>query len=194
MNLKAQQRWHQVDSSDGLDYNCAYCGHKVAASQRYRAVAPTGHVNNAPTVSTIEICPHCANPTYFQQREKQFPSPAFGRTVRNISEPKIQALYEESRVCTAQGAFTASVMLCRKLIMNIAVHQGAAANLSFVAYVDYLGSKGFVPPNGKKWVDEIRQKGNEANHEIELMTAKDAERSITFIENLLRFIFELPSI
>ena len=49
-----------------------------------------------------------------------------------------------------------------------------------------------MPPNGKVWVDYIRQRGNEANHEIALMTQQDAEALITFVEMLLRFIYEFP--
>ena len=53
--------------------------------------------------------------------------------------------------------------------MNIAVVQGAEEGLKFIEYVEYLASNGFIPPNGKGWVDHIRQKGNEATHEIALM-------------------------
>lgn len=52
--------------------------------------------------------------------------------------------------------------------MNIAVSQGADEGLRFVEYVEYLANSGFVPPNGRGWVDHIRKKGNEATHEIAL--------------------------
>lgn len=77
--------------------------------------------------------------------------------------------------------------------MNIAVSQGATEGLRFIEYVTYLADKGFVPPNGKHWVDHIRKKGNEATHEIALMTEADAKELISFIEMLLRFIYEFPS-
>ena len=44
------------------------------------------------------------------------------------------------------------------------------------------------------WVDHIRKKGNEANHEITLMTDKDAKDLIVFLEMLLKFIYELPNL
>jgi uncharacterized GH25 family protein len=78
--------------------------------------------------------------------------------------------------------------------MNVAVQQGAEENQSFQAYVGYLDTKGFVPPGGKKWVDAIRQKGNEANHEIRLMGEKDARNIVRFSEMLLRFIYEMPNL
>ena len=51
-----------------------------------------------------------------------------------------------------------------------------------------------MPPNGKKWVDAIRQKGNEANHEIHLMGEKDARNIVRFSEMLLRFIYDMPNL
>jgi hypothetical protein len=48
---------------------------------------------------------------------------------------------------------------------SLGVAEGAKEGLSFQAYVDHLSAKGYVPPNGKGWVDHIRKKGNEANHE-----------------------------
>lgn len=76
--------------------------------------------------------------------------------------------------------------------MNIAVAQGAEEGKSFISYVDYLASQGYVPPNGRGWVDHIRKKGNEANHEIVLMKKEDAEELILFTEMLLKFIYEFP--
>lgn len=74
--------------------------------------------------------------------------------------------------------------------MNIAVSQGATAGQTFAAYVDYLANNNYIPPNGRNWVDYIRQRGNEATHEIPQMTNDDAAKLITFIEMLLKFIYE----
>jgi len=42
-------------------------------------------------------------------------------------------------------------------------------------------------------VDHIRQKGNEANHEIKVMTAQDARDLVSFLEMLLKFVYEFPA-
>ena len=76
--------------------------------------------------------------------------------------------------------------------MNIAVSQGAKEGLKFIEYVTFLSDAGYIPPNGKHWVDHIRKKGNEATHEIELMQAKDAQELLVFVEMLLKFIYEFP--
>jgi hypothetical protein len=56
-----------------------------------------------------------------------------------------------------------------------------------------LAAKGYVPPDGREWVDHIRQKGNEANHEIKVMTAQDARDLVSFLEMLLKFVYEFPA-
>lgn len=73
--------------------------------------------------------------------------------------------------------------------MHIAVSKGAEENQNFKYYVDFL-AKEYTPPEGKEWVNHIREKGNEANHEITLMSKEDAEELLSFLEMLLKFIFE----
>lgn len=77
--------------------------------------------------------------------------------------------------------------------MNIAVALSAKEGLKFIEYVEFLSGKGYIPPNGKHWVDHIRVKGNEATHEIALMTLPEASDLLTFTEMLLRFIYEFPT-
>ena len=76
--------------------------------------------------------------------------------------------------------------------MNIAVSRDADEGKHFIEYVKYLADEGYVPPDGKGWVDHIRKKGNEATHEIPEMTQADSIELITFNEMLLRFIYEFP--
>ena len=45
--------------------------------------------------------------------------------------------------------------------------------------------------NGR--VDEIRQTGNEANHEIVIMTAEQANDLLSFSTMLLKLVYEFPS-
>lgn len=77
--------------------------------------------------------------------------------------------------------------------MNVAVDKGAPEGESFIGYIDYLDSKGYVPPDGRGWVDHIRKKSNEANHEIALMSRNDAQELITFLAMLLKLMYEFPA-
>ena len=77
--------------------------------------------------------------------------------------------------------------------MNLAVGKNAKVGETFAYYVSYLADEGYVPPDGKDWVDHIRRKGNEANHEIVSMSRDDAKDLIIFIEMLLKFMYEFPN-
>ena len=137
------------------------------------------------------LCPNCGGPVFFTPDKKRFPSPAIGNSVQHLPQA-LHELYEEARRCSSQNCYTATVLLSRKMLMNIAVAQGASEGLKFIEYVTYLSDKGYVPPNGKHWVDHIRKKGNEATHEIALMGESDAKELLGFLEMLLRFIYEFP--
>ena len=84
-------------------------------------------------------------------------------------------------------------MAARKLLMNVAVSQGAPDSLpNFAQYVEWLEGNGYVATAAKPWVTHIRRKGNEAVHEIPPTNAKDARDVMTFTEFILRTIFEFP--
>ncbi|EGR5930927.1 DUF4145 domain-containing protein, partial [Vibrio parahaemolyticus] len=104
----------------------------------------------------------------------QYPDVAPGNDVRHLPED-LAALYKEARNCVAASAYTGAVLLTRKLLMNIGVEQGAQEGKPFIHYVNYLAEQGYIPPNGRGWVDHIRKKGNEATHEIALMNKSDCE-------------------
>lgn len=141
---------------------------------------------------TIFICPLCEAPTLFTNDGRQEPGVAPGAPVANLP-PDVEALYDEARRSLAASAPTAAVFTFRKLLMSIAVAQGADPGKTFIEYVEHLSAAGFIPPGGRGWVDHIRQKGNEANHEIRVMASADAEELISFLEMLLKFIFEFPA-
>ncbi len=102
-------------------------------------------------------------------------------------------MYDEARESYTASAYTGAVMICRKILMNIAVDKGAAAGESFLQYIEYLDQAGYLPPDGMGWVDYVRKRGNEANHEIQLMENEDAKTLIAFVEMLLRFIYQFPN-
>ena len=174
--------WRNVDDVQNADYSCGYCGNKVGPSKGYR---DTGSAK-------IYICPTCSKPTFIDGQKNQTPKPSYGNNVDGISDDKIKSLYREARECVSVGAYTAAVMVCRKILMNLAVQHNAEENKPFAYYVDYLVNNGFVPPQGKPWVDAIRLKANEATHEIPLIEIKDANLILDFTEQLLRNNYELP--
>lgn len=176
-------RWHNTSGIRSQQYTCAFCSSLVGPSVGYGC-------QKLPSRS-IYICPKCDKPT-FMNGPVQTPAPLLGTSIENVP-PEIDSLYNEARACTGAKAYTAAVLACRKILMHIAVDKGATPGAKFIEYVKYLGDKHYVPPGSEDWVDHIRNKGNEANHEIAIMTDADALDLISFVEMLLRLIYEFPA-
>lgn len=187
---ESEAAWYQPQVLTNAKYICGFCNTSVSSIRGYKLAMHQDASGGQ--IGAVYICPNCGGPSFFKPGGGRYPTPALGNAVQHVP-PDLNALYEEARRCTGENCFTGAVLLCRKMLMNIAVQQGAQENLSFIEYVKYISDKGFVPPNGKHWVDHIRKKGNEATHEIALMTEQDARELISFIEMLLRFIYEFPS-
>ena len=181
----AEYDWQDAITVEDRSYLCGYCGKDTAPSKSYRAKSHKG---------IILICSKCSKPTFIDSYGKQTPKARLGAEIQGISNSGVAALYDEARECTAVGAYTAAVMVCRKILMNLAVDQKADEGKVFTYYVDYLADNGYVPPQGRKWVDAIRKRGNEANHEIEVKDERDAKLMLDFTSGLLRFNYELPSL
>lgn len=185
--------WEKPQTLKSVRYTCGYCGHLVSSEKGwmlYSIIRDSGeHLQH----DGVFICPDCKCPTFvYPNEDYRVPDAAFGSEVDNLPDG-LKALYDEARNCTANGSYTGAVLLLRKMLMNIAVDQGAEEGLNFFIYVNYLSDNHYIPPNGKGWVDHIRRKGNEATHEIALMNRSDSENLIVFIEMLLRFIYEFPN-
>jgi hypothetical protein len=171
-----------------ISYTCGYCNKSVGPDTGYYCGDSRARV-----YARILICPTCNYPT-FQNEDRQVPGVSFGDLVPDITDKEVAQLYDEARSALAVRAFTASVMACRKILMNVAVKKGAAENLKFIDYVNHLEARNYMPPDARSWVDAIRRVGNTATHEIKLMKSEDAQMIIRFTEMLLRFIYELPAI
>ena len=182
--------WKNLQDLPNRSFVCGYCNVYVSSVKGYalRLFADSSGYQ----IGGVYICPNCGGPVFISSNANQYPSPPFGRPVQFVPDD-LNRIYEEARRCTKENCYTAAVMLCRKILMYIAVNKGAEERLSFVEYINFLADRGFIPPDGKPWVDHIRKKGNDASHTIELMDKNDAEMLIRFVEMLLRFIYEFPS-
>jgi hypothetical protein len=190
VNMLSNRQWEHVKDITVKNYKCGYssCGKEVASEKGWY------HTNaNGARDAMIYICPNCKGPTFFDAAEQlQLPGVSLGHFVESLPSD-IEPIWSEIRKCTSHAAYTAAVLLGRKLLMHIAVGQGASAGKNFVEYVDYLVQNHYSPPNSKTWVDKIRTHGNEATHEIITKGLAEAEDILTFLEMLLKFIYEFPN-
>lgn len=185
--MPAASQWQNVGGLVPHRYQCAHCDRLVASEKGWFKSGPP---------SVICICPNCLCPTFFESPgsadARVVPAPKLGEAVGSLPAA-VHRAYEEARSCTSSGAYTAAVMLCRKLLMHVAVEKGAKPGESFLAYLTYLETKNYVPPDGKGWVDRIRTLGNEANHELPQMTQADARDALEFVGHLLKSVYEFPA-
>ena len=179
--------WPNAQTLESKRYICSYCDQTLSSNQGYLA-----QEHNGRKIRFLYICHDCGKPTFFDENRNQHPGTPFGQKVLHVDSEHIEKLYDEARNSMQVNAYTASAMCSRKLLMNIAVVKKAKKGLSYAEYVDYLEKKNFIPPDGKDCVDYIRKRGNQANHEIEIISRKDAELLISFVEMLLKYIYEYP--
>lgn len=184
--------WKDRQEIKPTEFRCGYCARDVGSNKGYQlSTYKDGSGNQG--AGGLYICPMCNCPSFlFFDGNHQYPGAIAGDDVPHVPAD-VDALYKEARVCIANACHTAAVLVCRKILVHLAVGLGAAEGLKFIEYVEYLSAQNYVPPNGKHWVDHIRTKGNEATHEIVLMTAGESGDLIVFVEMLLRFIYEFPA-
>ena len=183
--------WNNTYRLAPKGYVCGFCSKDVSSDQGYSISSFNGN-GEAVHLKGIYICPSCKGPTFFDIMDNQLPGILVGNSVLNVPED-INGLYTEARKSYSAGAYTGSVLLSRKMLMNLGVNFGAVEGKSFEYYVDYLLDEGYIPKNSKDWVNHIRLHGNTATHKVKLKTAKEAETLLTFIEMLLKINFEYPS-
>ncbi|MGU9954563.1 DUF4145 domain-containing protein [Limosilactobacillus fermentum] len=188
---KNHNRW-KSDNILEKSYICGYCGHEVSSDRGMALMrSKPGQVSHQ-SGDGVFICTHCHMPTFIYG-EMQVPGNRFGSPVQNVPD-EVNSVYEEARSSFAAGAYTGVVLLCRKLLMHIATDLGADSGLRFIQYVDYLNEHHYAGARSDEWVDQIRQFGNQANHEIRINTKEEAKRIIKFCEMILKLNYEYPSI
>ena len=82
------------------------------------------------------------------------------------------------------------MLVCRKILMNVAVEKGASEGKTFVDYIDHMVKTGHITVTMKKWVDKIRENGNDATHEIPSPDFITAWTTLEFTALLLKNVYE----
>jgi hypothetical protein len=109
------------------------------------------------------------------------------------------AAWEEVLGCLSVGANTAAVMMCRKLLFHVAVahglpeKDGSGRAPNFATALKHLEDEGIFTKHMRPWIDQIKDVGNEANHEIPTTSAEQAMDVALFTRQLIRLAYELPA-
>lgn len=146
------------------------------------------------------VCTECLGASITLSRNGHdwsvFPPVAGDRPVRNLPN-HIDEMWREAVLTHAVGAYTSSVLMCRKIVFATAVEFGLAPKAdnnrapSFLTCVDYLVENDYLTRRMKDdWADSIREWGNDATHEIEAITDRTATNALDFTQQLLAMSFQ----
>lgn len=171
-----------TDDSAWVDLSCGHCGRQVSGAVVAFAIDGT---------ATWVRCVSCGRPTAMWHLRSQQAPPAAAAVgeVEGLGD-LIEGAWAEARACLLAGAPTAAEMMCRKILMQVAIDRGAAGGKKFASYVGYLEDEGVISADMRTWVDRIRGHGNAAAHELELSDADRARDTVSFTEMLLRVAYE----
>lgn len=175
--------WKNISNWTARSFVCWNCGKEVASEKAYYSSIRGGFV------SFIYLCPNCNAPIILDDEKKEILSPLPGKEINKLPE-NISIVYFEIRKCMQSKCFNGAVMLMRKLIMHIAVEEGAEEGKNFTEYIDYLCDNGIVPKKSRNKAESVRTLGNSTNHEVENRTSEEAQNCFEFIELLLKVNYE----
>jgi len=175
--------WENLSNLESIGFVCGFCGYRVGSHVGYKYETDSS--------ANIYICTNCGAPSFFHGN-MQIPGPLLGKAVESLP-PAVEQIYKELRNSLKNGIYTAALLLGRKLIMHLAVDIARAKEGEyFMSYIDHLKDSGYIPPNGDKILEYIKNLGNEKNHEIKVGEKEEAEKILRFVEGLLIFIYEFP--
>lgn len=170
-------------------FRCPYCNVVV------RTLADTRIVDAELGAIKYHIfkCTQCCMPVTIGQDGQIIP-PSLFLPFEDIKflPGKIEKMYIECRKSFSNACYYSVIMVARSLLMHIAVDKDADENLGFIEYVDFLEAEGHISRSNRSWVDKIRERGDHYLHEIDEATKVEAERTIVFVSQLLKNVYELP--
>jgi len=170
-----------------FDYVCGHCSRSV--SGRVTSVYQYDNVSTAIAVRFL-LCTSCGKGSVWIRPDIVIPGITPGDDLEGLPS-EVNEAYEEARKCFSINAYTACELLCRKILMHIAVDKGAEEGKSFKEYIDYLEAEKYITPGIKGWADIIRQNGNKSTHKIEKPDEGRAKATFMFTMELLRIIYEM---
>ena len=162
-----------------IDHKCGHCGKEVAGV----VVAKNDDMS-----ARWLACPSCKRGSV-SNNGTIVPTPLLGEGINGLPET-IQNAYVEARKSISSQSYTACVLVCRKILMNVAVEKGASEGETFAKYIDHMIATGHITVTMKEWVDKIRDNGNDATHEIPPPDSKIACTTLEFTALLLKNVYE----
>jgi hypothetical protein len=188
--LPSEWRGNLEKVDEPISWECFNCQKNVGGRTiGWRLVSESGKHRG-----WVAVCNVCNYPVFIDRDGQPAQRGLFG--VSAIAAPALtRALYDEARFCHGTGAFSATTLLCRKLIMHIANDLADSDTFNkrtnFVEYIDWLEANNWAPPRSRPWIDHIRERGNAETHEIRIADETEARQLLIFVGALIAFAYEL---
>jgi hypothetical protein len=123
-----------------------------------------------------------------------YPPAPFGPRIEGLPAD-VASAWNEAGIAFSVGAYTASEMMCRKLLMHVAVDKaGSKPGKHFVEYVNELEEGGLIIRGLRPVVDQVKDRGNTANHELPPSDETVARLTLKVTQHLLQGVYELRSL
>lgn len=169
-----------------LSIFCGNCSQGVGAELMAGDLQP-GHV-------AWLRCPSCGDGSVRIKNGAVYPVAHAGGTVTGLP-PDVAQAWREARAAHAVAAYTASEIMCRKILMHLAVDVAESAEGgTFKSYVEDLDKTGYISAGVKAAAEKVKNRGNAANHELPASTEADSLMTLRITEHLLRGIYEFSSL
>ncbi|WP_261133050.1 DUF4145 domain-containing protein [Bacillus sp. Marseille-Q3570] len=189
--MSLQGEWRALEDIYGQKYTCGHCNTETSAIGGY-VLQRRDEQGFWEEGSYLLVCTGCNFPTFLQaDLSIQIPNPKVLSNVEHLPE-SLAKLFRETREAISSDLYNSTVLLCRKMLMNLAVQEGAEENKTFVFYVNYIEENAYITVKMKPWVDKIRRIGNTATHEIPDVSKEEAFVAFEFLVMLLKLAYEFP--
>lgn len=166
-------------------FTCGYCGRGV-----------NGEVVGGKYVAGSSValqCPLCEEISGRSTKGVIHPAATQQMGVAHLPTDVHEAWLEAVTSLNA-GAPTACEIMCRKILMHVAVDvANSKPGRTFVEYIDDLDTAGYISTGLKPKIDEIRNRGNIANHDLPASPTAQAENTMAVTRHLLVSVYELPN-
>ena len=132
--------WEDSEKVNSKTLICWNCKKEIASERGFSSYY--NEINGGKIKKPfIYICHHCKAPNIQDMFGNAIINPVPGKEIEKLPED-IKKIYNEARNCISVCAYTAAIMLFRKILMNIAVNEGAEEGKSFKYYLEYLCKEG----------------------------------------------------
>lgn len=175
---------------------CQTCNARVAVRTHGEYVF--GHPREGPPVKAIlASCPECKEPMllgveYYGSDSWSDPwrmYPADKTRLSHAVPRDLRAAYREAITSFSAQAYTASAVMCRKVLEAASVQFGIEER-TLAQSLERLREEGLIDTQLHEWASELRAMGNEAAHGVGLqIDRQDAEDTIAFTEAIIDYLF-----